>query len=92
MFGISKEEGFQRFHRENLYMISEINNEFSLNGGNGSFFAKRRAELVLHRTVNREAGKHGLHYNLQGHFMNTGMHVLEYEGCVKPNMAKARKA
>ena len=78
MFGTSNEEDFQRFHRENLQKIAEINAEFGLNGGSGSFFAKRRAARVLHRTVNSEAGKHGLHYNLQGHFMNTGMLVLEY--------------
>jgi hypothetical protein len=92
MFGISKEEDFQRFHRENLLKIAEINTEFGLNAGNGSFLAKRRAGRVLHRSVNHEAAKHGLRYNLQGHFMNTGMHVLEYVDDNQPSMEKGRKA
>jgi hypothetical protein len=79
MFGISNEEDFQRFHRENLAKIAEINKEFGLNGGNGSFLAKRRAGRVLKRVVNDEAGKYGLHYNLQGHFMNTGEYPLQFD-------------
>jgi hypothetical protein len=90
MFGISNEVDFQRFHRENLKKIAEINVEFGLNGGNGSFLAKRRAGRVLQRAVNREAGKHGLRYNLQGHFMNTGAHVLEYRDEKPPVTGKVR--
>ena len=91
MFGISNEEDFQRFHRENLKKIAEINTEFGLNGGNGSFLAKRRAGRVLHRLVNHEAGKHGLRYNLQGHFMNTGTRSFEYDETVSPINAKVQR-
>lgn len=90
MYGISDEEDFQRFHRENLVKIAEINAEFGLNGGNGSFLAKRRAGRVLHRAVNSEAGKHGLRYDLRGHFMNTGTRVLEYHENVRPVRGKVR--
>jgi hypothetical protein len=91
MFGISNEEDFQRFHRENLMKIAEINTEFGLNGGNGGFLAKRRAGRVLQRAVNREAGKHGLRYNLQGHFMNTGTHAFEYDEKVRPIKGRASR-
>ncbi|GEM_PF-4654621 len=78
MFGIDNEDDFQRYHRENLVKIAEINTDFGLNDGNGSFLAKRRAGRVLHREVNREAGKFGLRYNLGGSFMNVGARVVEY--------------
>ena len=91
MFGISNEEDFQRYHRDNLVKIAEINTEFGLNNGNGSFLAKRRAGRVLQRSVNREAGKLGLRYNLQGHFMNTSAHVLEYDEKVRPIRGKVRR-
>ncbi len=92
MFGISNEEDFQRFHRENLVKIAEINKEFGLNDGNGGFLTKRRAGRVLQRAVNREAGKYGLRYNLQGHFMNTGTHTFEYDENVHPIKVKARRS
>ena len=79
MFGISNEADFQRYHRENLAKIAEINTEFGLNNGNGSFLAKRRAGRALQRSVNGEAGKYGLRYNLQGHFMNTGLNAFAYD-------------